>query len=124
MWKQNETYGNRKVVFDICVTHWVENLDGYNMMFHILPYIIEAFEVIALGFHIDEYPDWTLWDQESRTCASTLIVSMGNFQFIITFAIMVNILDIIKGPTIKIQGSCLDLYDVVKQVAAAKLYLK
>ena len=26
--KQNETYGNRKVVFDICVTRWVENLDG------------------------------------------------------------------------------------------------
>ena len=67
--KQNETYGNRKVVFDICVTRWVDNLDGYNMMLHTLPYIIEAFEVIALGFHIDEYPDWTRWDQESRTRA-------------------------------------------------------
>ena len=37
---------------------------------------------------------------------------------------MVNILDIIKGPTIKIQGRSLDLYDVVKQVEAAKLHLK
>ena len=77
-----------------------------------------------LGFHIDEYPDWTQWDQESRTRASTLIASMGNFQLIITLTIMVNILDIIKGPTIKIQGRSLDLYDVVKQVEAAKLHLK
>ena len=77
-----------------------------------------------LGFHIDEYPDWTQWDQESRTRASTLIVSMGNFQLIITLTIMVNILDIIKRPTIKIQGRSLDLYDVVKQVEAAKLHLK
>ena len=37
---------------------------------------------------------------------------------------MVNILDIIKGPTIKIQGRSLNLYDVVKQVDAAKLHLK
>ena len=37
---------------------------------------------------------------------------------------MVNILDIIKGPTIKIQGSSLDLYEVVKHVEAAKLHLK
>ena len=122
--KQNETYGNRKVVFDICVTRWVENLDGYNMMLHTLPYIIEAFEVIALGFHIDEYPDWTQWDQESRSRASTLIASMGNFQLIITLTIIVNILDIIKGPTIKIQGRSLDLYDVVKHVEAAKLHFK
>ena len=43
--KQNKTYGNRKVVFDICVTRWVENLDGYNMMLHTLPYNIESFSV-------------------------------------------------------------------------------
>ena len=94
------------------------------MMLHILPYIIEALEVIALGFHIDEYPDWTQWDQECCTRVSTLIASMGNFQLILTLTIMVNILDIIKGPTIKIQGRFLDLYDVVKQVEAAKLHLK
>ena len=65
VWKQNETYDNRKVVFDIC-------------------YLL----------------------------------------LIITLTIMVNILGIIKGPTIKIQGRSLDLYDVVKQVEAAELPLK
>ena len=59
--------------------------------------LMQTFEVIALGFHIGEYPDWTQWDQESRTRASTLIASMGNFQLITTLTIMVNILDIIKG---------------------------
>ena len=65
---------------------------------------------------------WTQWDQESRTRASTLIASMGNFQLIITLTIMVNILDIIKGPTIKIQGRSMDC-DVMNVTVLQLTYL-
>ena len=36
----------KKVVFYICVTRWVDNMPGYELMLLALPCIIETFDVI------------------------------------------------------------------------------
>ena len=41
--KQNPHYSRgQKVMFDLCVTRWVENLDGYSMFLVTLPFIVET----------------------------------------------------------------------------------
>ena len=110
----------KNVVFDICVTRWVENMEGYELMIFALPYIIETFEVIALGLHLGKYPTWKQWDPDSRARANHLLSSMGSFDFVIVLTLIVKILDFLKGSTKKIQGRSLDLYDVVGVVRSAR----
>ena len=44
----NHYYGNgQKVVFDICVTRWIENVDAYERFLSGIAYIAEALEVVA-----------------------------------------------------------------------------
>ena len=45
-------------MFDLCITRWVENLDGYNRFSVSLPFIIETLEVIGYKLHLEKYPDW------------------------------------------------------------------
>ena len=71
---QNTHFSCRqKVMFDVCVTRWVENLDGFNMFLVTYPYIVEALEVSAHKLYLEKYPAWENWDQESRARASGLL---------------------------------------------------
>ena len=46
---------DQNVLFDLCVTRWVENLDGYSMFFVTLPFIVEPLEVTGHKLHIYIY---------------------------------------------------------------------
>lgn len=119
--KQNPNYSEgQKVIFNVCVTRWVENLDGYNQFLLAYPYIVEALEVIAHKLHLEKYPTWRKWDTESRRRASGLLSGISNFEFCVVWTTMVKSLFYLRGPTKKIQGRSLDLYDVVGQVKIAR----
>ena len=77
-----------KPIFDICVIRWVENLDGYNMFLIVYAFIIEALEVMALKLHLEKYPEWSKFDQESR-CRTIVLGSLRNFCFLIVRTIMI-----------------------------------
>ena len=79
---------HQKPIFDICVIRWVENLDGYNMFLIVYAFIIEALEVMALKLHLEKYPEWSKFDQESR-CRTIVLGSLRNFCFLIVRAIMI-----------------------------------
>ena len=64
---------NQKVIFDVCVTRWVENLDGYERFLRVYPYILETLEVIAHKLHLEKYPEWKDWDSASRKRASACL---------------------------------------------------
>ena len=80
---------HQKPIFDICVTRWVENLDGYKMFLIVYAFIIEALEVMALKLHLEKYPEWSKFDQERRSRTIESWVQK------------------------KIQGRSLDLYEIV-----------
>ena len=102
---------HQKPIFDIYVTRWIENLDGYNMFLIVYPFIIEALKVMALKLPLEKYPEWSKFDQESRSRANRVLGSLRNFRFLIVWTIMVKALSYIKGPIKKIQGRSLDLYE-------------
>ena len=73
--KQNPRYSSQKVIFNVCVTRWVENLDGYNHFLLTYPYIKEALEEV-----FEKYLNWPDWDNESRRRATTALGSrISNF---------------------------------------------
>ena len=52
----NHHYGNKqKIVFDVCVTRWVENVDGYERFLPGIAYIFEALELIANKMYLEKY---------------------------------------------------------------------
>ena len=80
----NQHYRNgQKIVFDICLTRWVENVDGYERFLSAITYIVEALEVIAHKMHLEKYPDWGVWDTISRKRASACLGILVDIFFFI-----------------------------------------
>ena len=114
--KQKPHYSSQKVILNVCVVWWVENLDGYNHFLLTYPYIIEALEVIAHKLHLEKYLNWSDWDNEFKRRAASALVGISNFEFCVVFTTIIKSLFYLWGPTKKIQGRSLDLCKVVGQV--------
>ena len=82
--KENPHFSeHQKPIFDISVTRWVENRDGYDVVLIVYPFIIETLEVMALKLNLEKYPERSKFDQESRSRANRVLGSLGNFRFLI-----------------------------------------
>ena len=58
-------------MFDLCVTRWVDKLDGYSMFLVTLPFLVETLEAIGHKLHMEKYQEWKEWDIESRRRATS-----------------------------------------------------
>ena len=119
--QQNPNYSRQqKVIFNVCITRWVENLDGYNQFLLAYPYIAEALEVISDKLHLQKYPNCRQWDNESRRRTSALLAGIAAFEFCTVWTTVVRSLFYLGGPNKKIQGRSLDLLDFKGQVEIAR----
>ena len=71
-----------KIVFDVCVTRWAENVDGYEKFLSAIAYIFEALEIIAYKMHLKRYPEWGVSNSASQKRA---IVCLGILVDILFF---------------------------------------
>ena len=60
-------------MFDLCVTRWVDKLDGYSMFLVTLPFLVETLEAIGHKLHMEKYQEWKEWDIESRRRATSVL---------------------------------------------------
>ena len=82
--QQNPNYSRQqKVIFNVCITRWVEKFDECSQFRLAYLYIIEALEVISNKLHLEKYPNWRQWDTESRRTASALLTGIATFEFCI-----------------------------------------
>ena len=82
--EESQHYGNgQKIVFDNCLTRWVENVEGYERFLSTITYIVEALEVIAHKMNLEKYPDWGVWDTTSRKRSSTCLGILVDIFFFI-----------------------------------------
>ena len=84
---KKSTFFRTPPIFDICATRRFENLDGCNMFLILYWFIIEALEVKALKLHLEKYPEWLRFDQESRSGRNRVMGSLRNFSFLIVWII-------------------------------------
>ena len=60
--------------------------------------------------------NWSDWDNESRRRATSALAGISNFEFCVVFTTIVKSLFYLRGPSKKIQGRSLNLYNVVGQL--------
>ena len=48
----------QKPNLDICVTLWVQNLDGYNMLLIVTHLLYRLSNAMALKLHLEKCPEW------------------------------------------------------------------
>ena len=60
-------------MFDLCVTRWVDKLDGYSMFLVTLPFLVETLEAIGHKLYMEKYQEWKEWDIESRRRATSVL---------------------------------------------------
>lgn len=71
--KQNPHYARgQKVMFDLRLTRWLDNLDDYSMFLVTLTFIIKILEVIGHKLHLKKYQEWKKLGIESRRVESLL----------------------------------------------------
>ena len=93
--KQNPRYSSQKVIFNGCVTRWVENLDEYNHFLSTYPYIKEALEEV-----FEKYLNWPDWVNESRRRAASALARILNFEFCVVFTTIVKLPFYLQSPLI------------------------
>ena len=80
-----------------------------------------AFEVIGLGLHKESLStDFAsaFWDPESRTKATSMLYSITDFEFIVTFVTVYHFLSRLAGITVKLQGKTLDIVDAYNGISS------
>ena len=75
--------------------------------------------MIACKLHLDKYLNCSEWDNESRRIATSALAGISNSKFCVVFTTIIKSLFYLQGPTKKIQGRNLDLYNVVGLVMVA-----
>ena len=80
-----------------------------------------AFEVIGLGLHKESLSmDFAspFWAPESRTKATSMLYSITDFEFIVTFVTVYHFFSHLAGITVKMQGKTLDIVDAYNGISS------
>ncbi|XP_041372811.1 52 kDa repressor of the inhibitor of the protein kinase-like [Gigantopelta aegis] len=115
----------RKSLLDLCKTRWAERHRAYQHFYQAYIYIVKCLEVIAHGLHNDEGFDADLaqngnWDRNSKARASSLLNSLCDFQFIVTFTTVYKLLSRLHGVTVLLQKEASDIVSAVSMIDGVK----
>lgn len=92
---------------DLCRTRWVYRHEAYETFLQLFPAIKKALEVISLRTR--EFGDDWMWDAESTTMARGLLHTFQSSMFLVAFYVVMKVMAVIKGVTIKLQARALDV---------------
>ena len=112
-----------KSVLDLCKTRWAECHKADQHFYQAYTYIVKCLEVIAYGLHKDEGFDDDLAkngnkDRNSKARASSLLSSLCDFQFIITFVTVYKLLFRLQALTVLLQKEATDIVNAVSMIDA------
>ena len=107
--QQNPNYSRQhKVIFNVCITRWVENLHGYNQVLLAYLYIVEALVAISHKLDFEKYPNWRQWDT-GRYCSiwfmHCLDKSLSEYCFSCVVLVSLDLLDLLG----QVEVDCWDL---------------
>ena len=110
----------RKALIDLCKTRWAARHDAYRHFYQAYFHIIETFEQIKFGPDPDDdsvaSKTFADWDPKSKSEASSLLIGITSFSFLVTFNTVYKFLAHLEGVTKKLQSSTLDILQAHKMV--------
>ena len=102
----------RKPLLDLCCTRWAERHDGYRHFYQAYVFIVKALELIGYGMHCEEFETFaTGWNNKAKSDAISLLGSICNFEFIVSFLTAYQFLSHLSGITVKLQSGTAGIMD-------------
>ena len=110
-----------KKLKDACRTRWVERIDSYAVFLELLPALHMCLQaMVHPSLHTELSTDWS-WDGETITKANGFLFQLQSSSFLISFQILVQVLQILREVTVKLQMKAVDVvyaYKIVKRVVS------
>ena len=109
-------YSSRRVpLLNVCITRWVENIDGWERFSQAHPYLIKMCEVVLYGnSEFSLYNDG--WSPEDKKNALAHMKALESFEFIYSLIALSRSLLYLKDAVIKVQGKNADIVSGVSTV--------
>ena len=102
------TQTSRNPLLNLCVTRWVENIDGWERFTQAHPFIIKMCEIITYGGgNFPQYKDG--WTPEDKKNALAHMKYLESFEFIYCMSTISRSLMYLKETHVEIQGEEMDI---------------
>lgn len=120
---QAGTNQSRNPILNVCVTRWVENIDGWERFCLSHPFLVHMCEVIVYGD-----PEFELyndnWTAEDKRNAMAHLKALENFEFLYTLVTLQRCLMYLREAVVKLQGESQDILCGVTLLEQCSLNLK
>ena len=104
---------------DACRTRWIERIDSYTVFLELLPALHTSLQaMVSPRQHQDLDTDWG-WDGDTITKTNGYLYQLQSPSFLVCFKILLEILQCLKGLTVKLQMQASDVmyaYEPVQSV--------
>ena len=84
---------NRMKLVNICKTRWVARIESFEVFLSVLPAVVETYEAISTN-------NTASWNSESSTKATSLLLSITQFEFLLSLVVVDACLGYTKGLTV------------------------
>ena len=105
---QAGTTQSRNPILNVCITHWVENIDGLERFCLSHPFLVHMCEVIVYGD-----PEFELyndnWTAENKRNAMAHLKAIEKFEFLYTLVTLQCCLMYLQEAVVKLQGESQDI---------------
>ncbi len=100
---------SRTPLLNVCITRWVENIEGWERFTLCHPFLVKMCEVILYGdTQLQLYNDG--WSAEDKKNALAYLTILGSFQFIFSLVTLQHTLLVyMKEAVVKLQGKKQDI---------------
>lgn len=105
-------------LLNVCITRWVENIDGWERFCLCHPFLLEMCEVIVYGTNnpeLDMYNNG--WSADDKKNALAHIKVLESFEFVFTLTALQRSLMYLKEATVFLQGQKQDLVSGLNKIA-------
>ena len=103
-----QSSSSRAPVLNVCITHWVENIDGWKRLTLSHPFLVSMCEVIIYGN--SEYNMYNEgWSVEDKRNAQAHLNALVSFEFVYALVTLQRSLLYLREAAVKLQGQSQDI---------------
>ena len=102
---QSGVCASRTPILNVCITRWVENIDGWERFCLCHPFLIQLCEAIIYGTSEENLKEYSSdWTQENKNNALAHLKAIESFEFIYVLVTLQRSLLYLKEASVKLQG--------------------
>ena len=122
---QSGIVSSRNPILNVCITRWVENIDGWERFCLSYPFIIQMFEAIIYGTSDSDFESYNDgWTAEDKTNAMAHLKAVANFEFIFALVTLQCSLLYLREASVKLQGVNQDIASGIALIESCSFELK